>query len=1033
MIPFLKIVADDLYAHLGGNFERVSVVFPNKRASLFFERHLAELMDGKIWAPTYHSLDDIFERMSDKIVADPIMQVCLLYKAHQAVAHYSGSLSQFYGWGEVMLSDFNDIDNNMALADKVLANVKDLEDLKVNDYFSEGQLEALRTYFENYDPAAQTELKRKFQDIWSTLYPTYCAFRQLLAEQHVAYGGMLKREVVEQLERRRDDDAPAWLKGRTFVFVGFNVLNNTERRLFMQLRRYCKVLFYWDYDKGYCAPNAEATNEAGRFIRENLADFPNKLDHPDIDLGEDIYDNFSKPKRIRMIETSTEVQQARYAGNFLKQGFAPGEALNETAIVLCNEGNLQPVLHSIPSRYQELTPDGAVEHPLLLNITMGYPLMEMPIASLLLLLVEMQQRGRTTAGWRHRYVLDVLAHPYAKYAVGNAAEELRQAIISERKYIVADADPAIEACKQLFRPTTDNVALLTYLADVTQHIGLAMRQATTEQQAHEALPQLYAESVFVAYKLLNRLVSLSQLTIDGAPLLDVNDGMLLHLLRTLLRSRTIPFHGEPAEGVQVLGLLETRNIDFRRVVMLAVNEGTLPGKEQRASFIPYNLREAYGMTTMERQISLSAYYYYRLLSRAEEIVLLYNVAAEAGQTGEMSRFLVQLLAEHAPNEPRQTLLSKQTTIERLKLDTTTSAIVTTPLSAKKDDFAMRRLMERYDFSATEGQHADHAPTFFSPSALNAYINCPMQFYFQYVVGLREEDELSEEVDNRIFGTLLHGCMELLYAPFTGRGDIQSDTLLAMAADNHLLETTVDKAFARDFFNVPKERLAQYVPNYNGEQLITRSVILEYVKKQLRYDARCCPMQILGVETKRYEHIIELPLADGRSVSIKLGGIIDRLDDAMHAKVRNDAGNWVRSDAERYVRVVDYKTSASAQTTSTLEALFDTDTPKRAYHILQTFYYCYVLAQSADFKGRAIKPQLMYVKTLSDDADPCVSIGKEPIENFAVQQVAGASLMPAFIDMLKAKLTEIFDTSVAFTQTTRTENCAYCAFKQMCGR
>ncbi len=1042
MNTFLKTVAHDLYAYLDGNFERVSVVFPNKRASLFFERHILEQMGQHLWAPTYHTLDDIFSHLSQKTVGDSILLNCMLYRAHcevwadlnpdQEVRHES--LDRFYPWGEVMLADFNDIDNNMANAEKVLANVKDLEDLKTFDYFSEAQLQAISTYFEHYDVENQTLLKKKFQNIWSTLHPTYLKFRAMLAAQQYAYSGMLKREVVEYLETQAE--APAWLANRTFVFVGFNVLNETERRLFIQLRRLTKVLFYWDYDLGYLNAHNETVYEAGRFIRDNLTAFPNKLDNPTVPFSDDVYRGLAKPKRIRLVETSTETQQARLAGQELQRTWQHDEALNETAIVLCNEAVLQPMLHSLPSQYKLETPNQEVQClSMPVNITMGYPLSDTPVVSFLVKLMEMQLYGRLAKGWRYRYVQDVLMHPYAKYLMGDEAMTFRQSIVAESKYIISDQDPHVQANPEVFTPCTTHAECLNYLAHLTQKVGLALRQSQTD----DFLSQLYAESVFEAYKLINRLVGLvAQTSSDGRPWLDVQGHLLLRLLNMLLRQRAVPFHGEPAEGVQLLGLLETRNIDFKRVVLLSANEGVLPAKNQRASFIPYALREVHGMTTHERQISLAAYYFYRLISRADDITILYNGSTEGMQTGEMSRFVSQLLVAYAPGEQRQSLLSPHTTIERWQLDARSSVKTKQPFEVHKSEAVMQRLLKRYDLLTTPNPtdptaDAPHV-SYLSPSALSTYMNCPMQFYFKYVAELFEDDELTEEFDNRIFGLVFHGTMEMLYKPFMERGvDIQSTQLTDMANDARLLRKTVDMAFAREYFKVPKHKLADFEPHYSGEQLITRTVIIEYVKKQLRYDALCCPIKILGLETKAHEYQLSVDIPNHPSILVRLGGIIDRLDYAMLAQYRDQNGQLVRDSNQRFVRVVDYKTSSSAQTTKTIDALFDVQEKKRAAYIFQTLYYCYVLAMCGQFANAAIKPFLMYVKLASETRNLDIKIDKDVVNDFAHQSIAGAPLMDTFADKMTNLVREIFDPALPFTQTTNESDCKYCPFKEMCGR
>lgn len=1036
MTPFLKIVAQDLLAHLGGKFERVSVVFPNKRASLFFERYLCEAMNQVMWSPTYQSVGDLFARLSDKTIADPIYLVSALCRVHRAVAKRDVTLTQFYGWGEVMLSDFNDIDNNMALAEKLLANVKELEDLKSFDYLSDNQLEVLRNYFEQFDAERPTRLKEKFQDIWTTLYPTYCKFKEFLASQQCAYSGMQKREVVEMLERCKDDEVPSWLKGRTFVMVGFNVLTETERRLFIQLRRFAKVLFYWDYDHGYLQSENETVHEAGRFIKENLSIFPNKLDAPSVDLPRDVYDNLKKPKTIRIIETATELQQARFAGSLLYQMLPNGGVLNEHAVVLCNEGNLQPLLHSIPEHYTQSTAEGAEQRQLPINITMGYPLADTPITSFVLSLMDLQIKGRHQRGWRYRYMLDVLSHPYAPFVVGKDVDALKAKIQHERLFVVSDEVLSKWTAYETFKPYSNNLDLLKYLASITKQVGIGLRESEREAGAvgSDAMTQLYAESVFVVHKLLNRLVILCEQQIDGETLLDVNENLLCHLLRMLLRQRTIPFHGEPAEGVQLLGLLETRNIDFKQVILLAANEGVLPEKAHRASFIPYSLREAYGMTTMERQISLSAYYFYRLISRADDITLLYTSANDGTQTGEMSRFLAQLLVEYSPEDRKANLLSPKTSIERFVLDMKSETTNVQPITAPKSAHVMQILRERYDVSHEKVDAAGNPKhSYLSPSALNTYIACPLQFYFQYVVGLRDQDELVEEVDNRLFGSIFHKCMELLYLPYVGKGDLQTDDIQSMAANNILLEKTVNQAFVSEFFNIPEHKADKFVPSYSGEQLITRAVILEYVKQQLHYDALCCPMRIEGLETKQYDYVQTVRLSNGTDLNVRLGGIIDRLDNASLPKSYDADGNLVRTSSQRYLRVVDYKTSSSEQTAKQVADLFDATSGKAPAYILQTFYYCYVLAMNAQFSKESIKPQLMYVKLLNRKPSLDVKVAGEVISDFAHQTCEDAPLLEQFAERLIETIRTIFDESKPFVQTENIQNCQYCAFKSLCGR
>ena len=1028
MTPFLQIVARHLYAEIKNNSEGLTIIFPNKRAGLFFNKYLRQELDNYVWAPKYVTIDEVFRGLSTKQVADPIELVCRLYRVYLQQTGRGESLDHFYSWGETMCRDFDDIDNSMAHAEKLLGNVQELEDLKDFEFLTEKQREALSMYFDHYMVKSNTELKQKFSAIWQHLYPIYKQFREALAEEGLAYMGMLKREVVDTLETCRAEEIPAYLQGRRFVVVGFNVLSPTEQRLFLAMKRMVPTRFYWDYDSGYTNLGAGNDNhsvyEAGQFIKENIRLFGNALDSlSDAELDE-AYDNFSKPKQITYVSTATETQQTRYVDGWLGKVVKGKDDLIKTAVVLCNERNLQPLLHGIPTTY-------AGKEQMLLNITMGYPLGETPMVSFLLALAELQLFGRSGGKWRYQYVLNVLNHPYAQRLHPAEAVRLHKKISANKLFFPTDADLTCEAPLQvLFEATEGNAALLKYLVEVTKAIG-----TTFKQTAHpDALEQLYCESVFSAYTLLNRLISLSETQVSGdaTALFDVQGATLLRLLRSLLQQKSIPFHGEPAEGMQILGLLETRCLDFENVVLLSANEDFLPGTAHRASFIPYNLREAHGMTTLERQVALSAYYFYRLLSRASNISLLYNVSTDGMQSGEMSRFLSQLLAEvGVPAGKQRALLSPLTKPTFYTLTTKSESSETPAIMVAKTDDVLQRLCDRFDATDKE------KPRYLSPSAINTYLNCPLQFYFRYVVGLSEEDELTEDVDYRQFGTIFHECMERLYKPYIGR-ELSAHTLQQMAKDEVGIKRAVAYAFAKVFFNIKDEvQRENYELRLQGEPEINRMVIEKYVQNQLLFDAALAPIKILGLE-ETVTHV-EKVASGSRTVAIHLGGIIDRRDEII-------------LDGVPVQRILDYKTSQSKPSgTPVVSNLFDKSQEEMYKYVFQTFYYSFVVGQVLLRNKEKLMPSLMYIKKASaikgkvkgvDDPNKVRQLYAQDMSVSVKSCVGGDSFVVKdyfnecaddFETNLRNLLQEIFSPEVPFEQTPCKKHCGYCEFLQICGR
>ena len=959
MESFLKLVAADLYKHTEGNLAHTAVVFPNKRAGLFFNEYLAQESESPIWSPAYVSISELFRSLSPWEVGDPVKLVCELYKIFRRETQSTETLDDFYFWGEMLISDFDDADKNKVDTDKLFSNLQDLRNI-MDDYtfIDDEQEEAIRQFFQNFSIERRTALKERFISLWDVLGNIYKGFRESLASQNIAYEGMMYRHVIEHLDVDK-------LPYEKYVFVGFNVLNKVEHTLFTQLKDAGKAVFYWDYDEFYMKENRQAvTHEAGEFIRRNLRDFPSPLS------GE-LFKNLSKPKEVHYIASSTENAQARYLPQWIRNNLTTPE--KETAVVLCNEALLQPVLHSLPAE---------VKH---VNITMGFPLSQTPVYSFLIALLELHTHGFNFKSGRYTFqsVVTLLKHPYTRQLTGQAELLEKELTRNNRFYPLPGELGKDEFLTRLFTPLSGNLNLCIRLSETLQQVAGIYQANTSGTEDTDAFNQLYRESLFKAYTTINRFRTLIE-----EDELTVQSETFRRLLVKVLSATNIPFHGEPAIGMQVMGVLETRNLDFRHLVLLSVNEGQLPKSGGDSSFIPYNLRKAFGMTTIEHKIAVYAYYFYRLLQRAERITLIYNTSSDGLNRGEWSRFMLQFLIEWPHPITRQFLEAGQ------------SPQGTSSITVEKTPDVMRQMQSLFDVRANPKAK-------FSPSALNYYLDCPLKFYYRYVAGLSAPDEVSAEIDSATFGSIFHYAAEHIYKDLTTHGKvINKEALETLLRNDVKLQDYVDTAFKKLFFNVPQNEK----PEYNGVQLINSAVIARYLKQLLQNDLRYAPFTFIASEMEVDEPIdIQTPKGVIKS---RIGGIIDRMD-----------------SKDGTLRIVDYKTGGDADTPPHVESLFIPD-KKRSNYVFQTFLYAAIMCRKQP--TMKIAPALLYIhRAATETYSPVIQMGesrkpKEAVEDFSKYE-------KEYRERLQGLLEEIFNPEKSFTQTEIIEKCTYCDFKALCKR
>lgn len=993
MKTFLKYVARDILEKYGNNLSDIAIVFPNKRAALFLNESLARLTDHPIWSPSYITISDLFRKHSTLKVGDPIKLVCDLHKTFVACTGIDETLDHFYGWGQLLITDFDDIDKNMAEAEKLFANLSDIHELDDISYLTEEQKMLIKKFFSNFNDDHNSELKKRFLQLWSHFLDIYQQFNQRLEEQGLAYEGALYRKVV--------NDENIKFQHKKYLFVGFNMMQVVEQKLCERLMKEGKAHFYWDYGDYYMQNN----HEAGHYIREYLKYFPNELnDMPPHDLRE-IYHNFDNDKDITYISASTENIQARYVNQWLKEKkrYKCGK---KVAIVLADEGLLQSVIHSLPTNEDiKSLPDYSENDQLSYNITLGYPLQQTPFYSLLQHLINLQGIGhpKHSNNYRLHYVLMALRHPYTRYISQNyskllsALDEQKQ-FYPTRQFLSMDGDEGLSLLfKDLGETATENeynLRLIQYLLDILKTIGV---------NSKEQDDPLFQESLFRTYTLLNRLQELIQ-TGD----LAVDCITLERLMQQLIQSTSIPFHGEPAEGIQVMGVLETRNLDFEHILVLSCNEGKLPKGVNDASFIPYSLRKAYGLTTVDNKVAIYAYYFHSLLQRSGDITLCYNNATEDGQSGEMSRFMLQLLVESHHDIKRLSLVAGQSTI-RPTYDS---------IEKKQNTFIQLKNLKML-----------------TPTFLNTYLRCEKQFYYKYVEGLIEPDEIDEdEVDNKVFGNIFHRAAELFYQGLASNNALTTDNkgklkltrpivitkeqLEQALKDESLVYRLVDQAFREELFKVSA---AGYHPKYNGLQLINKEVIARYIRQLITIDMRQAPFTILGLELV-VKTGIEVETSIGK-LSLTIGGFIDRLD----AVAANGNANG-KNLAER-IRVIDYKTGRISTThPRALDEVFNPSMlNKHTDYYLQSMLYSIIVKHNKDLNPgqEPVSPGLLFIQNAgAEDYDPTLKMGKELISSIDVYE-------EEFMKQLKVLIANIFDKDQPFRPTDDKHRCEYCPYAALC--
>ncbi|WP_158796205.1 PD-(D/E)XK nuclease family protein [Pedobacter sp. L105] len=967
MVPFLREVAEDLVKRTGENLHNSAIVFNNKRPVAYLQNHLAQTIGKPFWSPSFFTIQEFFALSTDLQVADSFSQFFTLFQQYNELLKKEGAKTinpdVFYPVARIILSDFAQIDNDLVNAGQLFEELEDIAVIEKNfQHLSEEQQAFLQQFWTSFSSGRQKNHQEQFIRMWRRMPALYDGFHNALEAKGLTSMARVYRKLATG-EAEKPDFTADFAHGK-LVFAGFNALSNAEAAIFKRWSQEEKALFYFDTDNYYMQ---DETQEAGLFLRKNIQ----KLGLPNA-LGESRDLIRSAAKEIKVYKTQGQTAQAKILQEGLAEDYPLLEAQDNAgkiALILADESLLLPVLQTIPTHYEY----EGVNREVNLNVTMGYPLLATSIFGLadIWLCVQSQLAAGKKNTISHREVEAFLSHPLVNLPLG-LRSQLQKDILA-RQLIEVDMEvlsTAGELSEQFFTRRDTGSAAIMGLLEV-------FRQILQQQLAEKSLKQTEADLFIATIKELNRLHdTLTSYTAD-LPL-----PFVLSLMQKAIQGIAVPLTGEPLQGVQVMGLLESRSLDFDHVYILGVNEGILPQVAVSPSFIPDSIRRAYGLPVLENQDAISAYMFYRLLQRSRQVSLVYNGQGDDNNTGEPSRFLRQLEFESGYTFKY--------------FDQSQAISIDHPISfpIEKDEDVLHRLnlyLDKQDPSAR-----------LSATALTTYMNCPVQFFYKYIAKIEEPKELAENLEASNIGSMLHFVMERFYAELKEEGPYITQERISIKRKS--LNRLCKMAFSKVMFNDEHQ-----VITHNGMQQVVLAIIAEYANVILNHDEIEAPFSILDLESK--DEISFKIIVGGKERSLTLHGIIDRVD-----------------KKNGITRVVDYKTGSDDLQYAPLDELFSFNSGKHNKALIQTLFYTYVYEQSRGITG--MEPNLYLIRKMRKEGTLFHSSENRKRVHLEAEHLEG--LKGNFSELLRTKLEELFDPELPFLHTNVADNCKYCPYLSLCG-
>ena len=953
---FLYRVAEDLLNRFGNDLQHVAIVFNNKRPQLFLRKYLADIVGQPIWSPHFYTIQQFFSESTSLICASSLKQFFILYSEYNLLLKKEGkealSADVFYPLAEIIVSDFSQIDYYMSDPNKVfnlIGSIAELEQQFPN--FEQEQLEFMESFWSSFSQRRQSKVQEKFIEMWHRMPELYLNFHKRLGEHQLISSAKMYRNLAEG----KDCDLGFLNQFSHVVFVGFNALSRAEELLFKSWQDKNLCSFYFDADEHYFA---KPIQEAGYFIRRNIntVGLKNQFEEPENRIDD-------PEKEFTVIQALGKVAQ----GKLLKELLPTVSDKNDPsskAIILADESLLLPVLQTLD--------DGN------LNITMGYPFEQSAVFGLCDLWLDIQEEIASGDQLSISYpkVLAFIFNPLL-----DTHEEVRSAIhkevINEKKarFNLQDLRKSGKIAELSFSRFENPVQTVRHLGSLL----LLVSEQIVEIRKLESL--LITEAV----KTLNLLSDNLEELQNARFIPEIKAGFVLKIIRRALAGLSVPFDGEPLSGLQVMGLLESRCLDFDELIVLGMNEGVLPKVSITPSFIPDNVRRAFGLPVLENQNSIFAYFFYRLLHCAKKVTLVYNGISEEQSSVEESRFIKQL-------EFETRCKFKHVLQQNQPLDTRAPQAIKVEKSGPVLE-ALRRFFIRSSSSIYDKK--------ISASAFTDYTTCSLRFFFGRVAKLAEPKDLPDQIGPHTIGTMLHSVMEDFYRDSVGM-EVTADYIKQR---EKLLPMMAERAMSKELglspaANHPKSAL----------QEIVIKVIEQYARKVIQHDTLMVPFVIKELEDRETcTPLIKIDV-DGKEEQVRLMGIIDRVD--------------IRQGK---IRIVDYKTGRDKLKFKDFEALFEEEGKAQNKALLQTLFYTLVYEKARNVNQ--VEPHLYTVRDLkngtqfSEMGTKGLILSDENLEDFKER----------FEIRLKEKLTELFDPKIPFKQTSNLESCQYCSFKGICQR
>lgn len=966
--PFLQTLAEDITQTYGFGENRLAVILPNRRAGLFLRRYLAQSIEKPIWAPDILAIEDFIRLKSGYIVPDQMTLIFNLYKAYAlAEGQEARSFDEFMPWGNMLLADFDEVDRYMVKAEDVFS------------YLSEAK--AIENW--NLGEKELTKSEKQYIRFYNSLAGVYKSFTSSLISRNLAYHGLVCRLLAESIADVTFDE---WDK---VIFAGFNALSTSEKRIIGHLLDTGKAEICWDADEYYMKDELQ---EAGKFLRgyRKSGKFGEmKWISQDFKTGE---------KKIEVIGVPQQIGQAKIAGQILADILSgpDGFAASDTAVVLADENLLMPVINSLPANCSEM------------NVTMGYPLRYTAVASLVDALINLavntarysriNNDNSIAIRFYYRDLAEILLHPNIRQLAEkrqsyNSPDDnsnlLAKAFItaSEARKIFAKIDAGLS---EAFEPFFDGSQITSLkLIQVISSLITVLRDsaiATTDDAKHSGSVSLDLEYLYQFAIITNRLRNLlSEMGIEpGVPVMQA-------IIKQVVAVSTVPFYGEPLKGLQVMGVLETRTVDFKNIILLSANEGLLPGSKLTNSFLPADIRNHFGLPGYQEKNAIFAYHFYRLMQRCENAWLIYNTESDELGGGEKSRFITQMIHEMPVWNPE--IKINQVTVET----PITKPSADFEINIEKTSSILRRLSDR----ATNPEKG------FSPSRLNVFLTCSLQFYFTEILGIREADEVDDTIDAMQLGTVVHQVLEQLFISYL-RINLTADHFNKMKSN---AESYVQNAFIKllpeyDFSTGKNALLIQ----------VAKRLVINYLKSESEFAANEAkvnrPLQVLDLEKKMRSEIDFSGNTDGTIPSkVFLNGTADRVD--LHGDL---------------IRIIDYKTGSVDEKSLKLKSVESVLEGKKQGMSFQLLMYAWLLAQDKSdigiVKHRTIVSGIAALRSYKK--------GLQVVSVDGIQELAEEQLKE-MKDVLKTIFLRMFNADEPFTQTTDADSCKFCTFKCICNR